>query len=319
MSRVWFRLVLSLIAAAATRQAVASDVGKDPRPLTPSEVGTFLPLICANPQKAPARPRHFDTSPRYRCTRIIGHPNDLRSIPKDKDGLPGFELALTAIAYGSFSKAGADEAQISYEGNFESHATNFGGTIFFVRRAGAWEHSDWLPGERMEHCVVLPIAQPEELLCLVSNGWADESYEEIGVVPILGESATAPKAGNEPASYYSLAQRVLAARTNGYDNCKDLKEDPDHSPFEQSACPAHQKGAGFLDRILDFKRSTHPGASAEATVTYIRPSDLERACSQTCFLDAPTHQGKIYFRAQGPTIRVDMPEGLNLQPEKSDM
>src|ERR1700761_2088742 len=111
--------VLSVLCGAAR----AADADHDSRKLTLGEQRAFFPLVCAHAVA------HSKTA---NCDRVRGYP-DTSPIP---DG--PFSITLDAIATGAFTRAGADEAYVTYGASFEPHANNFGGGILFARARGGW-------------------------------------------------------------------------------------------------------------------------------------------------------------------------------------
>jgi hypothetical protein len=66
---------------------------------------------------------------------------------------PELFYALHALAFGSFTRPGADQAAAVFNG-CESHAGNYGGTLLVERSAGAWKAVAYFGGVNPDDCIV---------------------------------------------------------------------------------------------------------------------------------------------------------------------
>lgn len=305
-----------VIFACAAGGAQAGGGNHDPHALSAAEIAEFLPLACAHAQKIKHGHGSNENPFDYRCQRLGGYPSDPGNLGKlrlrrDRD------LTLEAIAFGSFTRAGADEAYISYSGDFEDDTTLFGGGILFEHRKKAWHVVTWYPAERRADCVALPSNGKQELLCLDGDGHADSSSEGIDATltaqDATGQPGSAERWKLEHETVYSLARPVLALRDNNFASCNDRRMNPSHIVDTNDPCSGLAKGVGFLIEITGLKRSRRAGVLAEAAVVYSAPEDVEKACRVTCYLDARQQSGVVLFSLQGTRILVTMPGGFNLQ------
>jgi hypothetical protein len=132
-----------------------SAAGADAPSPTAREVATFLPLICEHPRRADANDTH--------CADLIGFPLLVGGGAPSASPAPAPQLA--GIFYGSFTRAGANQAYVTYYSDaVEGHVTNFGGGILFERRHGSWALVRWYRGGQMDRCVPVPATKPLKLL-----------------------------------------------------------------------------------------------------------------------------------------------------------
>src|SRR5438309_8604911 len=107
-------VVLTAIALPLAAQPAASD--HDPHSPTPRENEIFYPLVCIGPR--PPDPRLPEDG--RSCSKLLGAPN-LELLPSNANvaGGDSIDITFNVIAYGSFTKAGADEAYITYNSSME--------------------------------------------------------------------------------------------------------------------------------------------------------------------------------------------------------
>ncbi|HEY2070820.1 MAG TPA: hypothetical protein VGG48_14795 [Rhizomicrobium sp.] len=259
-------LILSL---SLTRMA---DADRDPRPLQAAEQQTFFPLA---------------------CKRVIAHDeNHTCAAMRDYgDGTPT-DLSLDAVAYGAFTKAGADEAYVTYASSSEPHASNFGGGILFARKVGAWKLVRWYSGGQMNHCVALPAESMQRLLCL--SGWMGQGEVDSSVwlkrVAATNEQDTIAKAETAILKAQDDREAGMPGQPNAY-QC-EMKRGPDEA---------------ILFSIDSLKRSTAPGVLAESTVTYAMARDVAAACRAKSLADVKETKGTVRYRLVGGTVIADMP------------
>lgn len=210
----------------------------DARDMTPAERAVFRPLACQNA-------RYDAKLGAYHCTRLNRYPGAPHAVR---------DFGLSTIAYGGFTRAGADEAFVSYSTLDEPHAHNFGGGILFEHAGSAWKLVRWYPGRQLEQCVALEGNGPQRMLCL-------SHYEAQGVV-------------NNFVAVRSLdqsVQRVLQV--------DDMRGMPPFLAEQRTSCG---KPASYAPKVRDvdtLTRSAKPGYFAESKVSYSTAAGAYRACT----------------------------------------
>ncbi|HUB96037.1 MAG TPA: hypothetical protein VL993_08975, partial [Stellaceae bacterium] len=192
------------------------------------------------------------------CGAMKGYPGN----PK------GATLSLYAIAYGSFTAAGADEAYLSYGSSVEPHANNFGGGVLLAREGGAWRVVHWYPGGQMDNCLALPAAGKTRMLCL--SGWTGQG--ELDSSLWVKEAPFA----QDRAVLKAQDQRGVAA---------------DHG-IAPDICGEDQP-APLLLSIDALKRAEDSSAFAVASIRYATAKDVREACTRTGFARLRVTKGEV--------------------------
>ncbi|HWA30727.1 MAG TPA: hypothetical protein VG867_06505 [Rhizomicrobium sp.] len=260
--RAWTILLAAgfCIAAFPSR---AADTDHDSRVLRAAEQTVFFPLVCKK------RIHRKDNN----CAGVIG--------------LPGYagdgatSLTLDAVAYGAFTRPGADQAYVTYDASFEPHADNFGGGILFERRGGQWHLVHWYPGGQMETCVALPPEATQRMLCLSGYTGMGETDSSVWIDRVV------------PGDKLSSAA-VLKAQDD-----REVGDGADTAECSRRNSP---KDAVLLS-IDDLKRSNAPGVLAVAKITYVTARDANAACRAGRFENAKETNGVVRFHfAHGKAV-----------------
>lgn len=268
--RFWLKWGTWVLAAMAP--AWANDA--DPRPLTTAETQQFLPVI---------------------CPKVIGH--DQKMVLCDHlVGLPGDQgkrlgIYLSAVAYGDFRGTGREQAYVSYDGDFEPHATNFGGGILFQRRGAGWTVAGWYSGGQMDECVALPLARVQRLLCLAGYSGSGEFDSSVWL-------RTVPRPEDAQRHADPAVLKAQDDRESGFD--EDLGN-------YQCTLP-HPPGRAILLSIEKLRRSSVPGILAEADITSAKPADVARACRKKHFAEVHVTRAVVQFKLAGNAVQVVAPE-----------
>lgn len=239
-----------------------SVANTDPRALTAAEQAIFLPQACAG---ASAGSGGFAQN----CASLPGYPS------KDYGGAGlggGLGITLTSVAYGNFLTG--DEAYVSYQGSFESHATNFGGGVLFSRNSGTWELSAWYPGYSLDGCVSLTPTGEAQYACVRGSSGQ-------------GETDTALVKG--VASYTVLLK------------ASDLRGTMD----PEANCKLRHAGQDVLLSIDSLTRT-------EVTIEEVPAAVADSACAAHHFADAPVTKTTLPLTWDGTTLHL--PAGLNFAP-----
>lgn len=231
-----------LIALAFGVASAASD-DHDPHNLTKSERATFYPLVCRNATVAESG---------HHCSALIGYPR----APAVQD------LDLTAIAYGSYSAAGARQAYVTYSTMLEPHAHNFGGGILF-ERSGGWKLVRWYPGGQMDRCVAIPAGGKQRMLCLWSFLQEGEISTELHVVTVASSNDDRARAN---------AVRVLLS-------VDDPRGGPSFlMPSGNAQCGKPSDSKTSIVQVDAPKRSRQSAFFAESAATYVTGPEWYDAC-----------------------------------------
>jgi hypothetical protein len=198
-------------------------------------------------------------------------------------------LSLDAIAYGGFTRGGADEAYVTYSSDAEPHANNFGGGILFRRARGAWHVVRWHPGQKMDDCVALPGVGPQRMLCLV--GYAG-----------MGEADSMVEIQHVDRSVHKVPSRddsILKAQDgSGTDN---------RAYYYEPAWHAHK---ALLLSIDDLKRSNEPGILAVSKAIWLTPREVARICRTKKFDVAHETSGTIRYVMRNGRVTAIAPENF---------
>ena len=188
----------------------------------------------------------------------------LRGYPGDPGATAGATLSLDSISYGSFSKAGAEEAYLSYGSSIEPHANNFGGGVLLTRAGSDWRLVDWYPGGQMDDCLALPGEGKTKMLCLAGYTGQGEDDSSIWLREL-------------PFDHDVAVLKAQDQRGMGSDVTPD-------------ACGGT---AAVLLSIDGLERSKSPTAFAVAPITYAAAKDVADACKAGRFADVKERKGEV--------------------------
>jgi len=267
-------VVASLLALAAAPASAAPDAAHDPHKITGDELRTFLPVVCQGAKK---------TKDGTACAALPGYPSDGAAFNENKKKASG-DITLDAVALGSFTAKGADEAYLTYSG-LEPHANNFGGGILLRRTNGKWTPVRWVPGGQMDNCVALPESGPQRMLCLTGYGGMGETDSSVwlfDLTPLTGKSEF-------------KRTKVLAAQDG-------REAGGDASYYCDNAVRAKRD---LLLSIDDLTRSRENGVLATSKITTASAADVRDACKANTFSDVGTKDGAVRYRLAGGAIHVD--------------
>lgn len=283
MKRILFLLILLLIGGGAYQfwtahnapAPSATAANQDARALNGAEQAAFLPLVCGGISAGSDGFAH-------NCTSLPGYPSD------DYGGAgTGLGLTLTSIIEGHLSNATADEAYVSYQGSFESHADDFGGGILFAADGkGGWTLEKWVPGGIMDGCLSLDPQGRTRMLCLRGFSGQGETDTALMVVSIPDRTG----------------KTVLLA--------SDLRETMDPN----GNC-ALRKSAD-QDVLLGIDSIARSGTGYTAQIDYVPAATAEAACKAKTFGNAVTTKGTLNLTWDGSTITVA--SGYHFAPAESD-
>ena len=256
-----------------------------PRP-TAREIATFLPLICDHPRPA--------ATSGTQCAHLIGFPPLVGAGAAIAPPAPAPQLA--GIFYGSFTRAGADQAYVTYYSDaVEGHVTNFGGGILFERAHGAWRLVRWYRGGQMDRGVPIPATKPLQLLCLSGYTAQGESDQTVRVQFV-------PPAGDALAAEPSLleAHDTRAATFGDKNGCYD------DVPKGQAAL----LGIGFSPTGHERTRSittSAPPYFAQTQVEYETSADIAARCNGAHSRRVRVTRGTVRFALRSGRVVVIAP------------
>jgi hypothetical protein len=262
--RLFAGLCGAVLASASLAAGGSAAQRSDARPLTATETGTFLPLLCRT---------YYTSSGVTHCLDRIGY--TFASRPEDT-------LALTAIVYGSLTQPRAREAYVTYQSDWEPHATNYGGGILFEATRSGWRLVRWIPGGQMDRCLSLQETGRRRFLC-----WS--AYAGMGVVSQTVRIVHVPPLPPGP---------VIISASDGRGSpffCEQIRSSSDaEQPLKLA--PPHR---------------SHTGAFAEATLTFATSADIAEACDQNDVKRLRVRTRTVRFIAGGGTVTVqDESSGL---------
>jgi len=252
-----------------SRLAYGADSDRDSRAIRADEQKVFFSLVCTK------QTLHDKNN---NCAGVVGYPEG-----SPVDG--AVSISLDAIAYGSFTQP--NQAYVTYTSvSLEAHADNFGGGILFARAAGKWKLVRWYRGGQMDHCLALPAADLQTMLCLSGYTGQGETDSSIWLRRV-------PKTNDAP--FWKASISVLKAQ--------DAREAGVSEPPGNYQCTIKRaKGEAILLSIDDLKRSKMPGVFAESSVTYVSAGDANEACRQGQFADVRETKGIVRYRLQGTKV-----------------
>jgi hypothetical protein len=231
----------------------------DSRALSAAERATFLRLVCRS---------HYMVRGLTHCIGRIGY--TVVSRPED-------DISLIAVIYGGLTRAGAREAYVTYESQWEPHSMNFGGGILFEAAPGGWRFVRWYPGGQMDHCLALPRSGRERFLCR-------SEYAAMGMFGASVFLRHAPPAAADP--------RIFRA-------------DDSRSVFGNPLCSNDgPRSGGDSELGVSALRRSSAGAFAEATVTYATPDDILAACDKNDLPHLRTKTRLVRFVISGTGLKA---------------
>ncbi len=254
------RLWTVFLLAAALLCGTAASAATDTRRLTADERALFEKLLCDQPTM-----QGQDLT----CVRLLGYSGQTA----------GATLSLDSIAFGSFSKAGADEAYLTYGSSIEPHANNFGGGVLLARAGNSWQLVTWYPGGQMDDCLALPGGGKTKMLCLAGYTGQGEEDSSIWVRELPFD--------NDIAVIKAQDQRGL-----GGDVAPSICADP---------------SAAVLLSIDALKRAADPAVFAVATITYATAGDAAEACKRGKFANVKEQKGEAKVVLDGGNAKAITP------------
>ena len=279
MKRFLLFLLLLLLGAGAYRFWTShffapppqEAANQDARALTAAEQAVFLPLVCGGASAGSGGYAH-------NCTSLPAYP----SADYGGAGL-GLGITLTSVVAGHFSNATAEEAYISYQGSFESHATNFGGGILFrANGTGGWVLENWFPGDIMDGCLSLNPQGRAKILCLRGSTGQGETDTMLGIwTP-----------GTEGFA------KILAA--------SDLR----NTMAPNANCGL--RTAASQDVLLGIDSVARAGTGYTAQIEYVPAAQAEAACGIKNFAAAPVSKITLTLTWDGSAMRIT--PSLNVAP-----
>jgi hypothetical protein len=252
----------------APAQAAANS---DARALTAAEQAAFLPLVCGGASAGSDGYAH-------NCTSLPGYPS------ADYGGAgTGLGITFTSVITGHLSNATADEADVTYQGSFESHADNFGGGILFAADGkGGWTLVKWLPGEMMDGCLSLNPEGHAQMLCLRGFTGQGETDAVLGIATPGGQGF----------------KHILSA--------SDLRE-----TMDPNANCALRKAAD-QDVLLDIDGIARSGTGYAVQIEYMPAAQAEAACKSKNFANAPVSKTSLTLSWDGNAAHIA--SGFNFAP-----
>lgn len=263
--------VLMALAFCAPAIANSTTNGHDAHKLSAAELQTFLPVVCKGAKKGDEG---------YDCAALPGY------------GANGAErsgkIDLWAVAYGSFTAPGADEAYLTYSG-LEPHADNFGGGILLRRARGVWTPVRWVPGGQMDRCAAIPGAGTQKMLCLESWFGMGEGDSSIWVLALAG-----------------LDRGQSIDRENVL-KAQDGRQASAPGSYCENALSGHRDLLVAIDNLV---WSGDPGVLATSKIEYAPYADVQRACAKQEFSKLKTHTQTLRYRLVDGKIRTDPPHAF---------
>ncbi len=272
-SVIWFFLIVILLFLPVSTESPSATIDNfDPRQLTQGDIFTFAPLACSG--DIVQGQGGYQTQ----CQSLSGYPGGGASGP--------YNLTLTSIIVGHLTDGGSIQAFISYKGDFEDHANNFGGGILFQYGAEGWSLVEWFPSVIMDNCVQLNPVGQARLLC-------QQGYEGMGEIDSSLWLMTIPSS-YDPANVYSANNvPVLRAQDDrqGGDpnyNCAMVKDQNQKLLFKIEA-PTPPDRAGFI---------------AMSQISYVDSAVAASFCKKKDLVDAPVTQENIWFSWDGTKLTM---------------
>ena len=241
----------------------AAAANTDARGLTDAEQAAFLPSVCGGMSAGSEGYAH-------NCTSLPGYPS------ADYGGAgTGLGITLTSVIQGHLSSATADEAYVSYQGSFESHADNFGGGILFSADGkGGWTREKWVPGGVTDGCLSLNPQGRAKMLCLVGSSGQ-------------GETDTALTTLSLPDS---RGETLLTG--------SDLRQ-----TMDSNANCGLRKSAS-QDVLLGIDNIARAGTGYTAQIEYVAAADAETACKAKNFANTKVSKTALTLTWDGNAMQI---------------
>jgi hypothetical protein len=232
------------------------------RPLTSAEQAQILPQICAGASAGSNGYAH-------NCTGLPGYPSD------DYGGAGlGLGITLTSIAAGQLTGLAENEAYVSYQGSFESHATNFGGGILFkADGTGGWRLEKWYPGDSLDSCLSLSLQGQARFLCLRGFTGQGETDTTLAIVQVPDSVKT-----------------VLAAT--------DLRD----TLQPEANCALLNSSAQGVLLGIDHLHRTATGFAVQ--IDYVPADAASKACAAHAFATAPPQTATLGLTPDGDDFTI---------------
>lgn len=283
----WPRAAPCIFVGFVTAAAGGASSGQNAHQMTKTERATFLRLTCRNakPGVGPGV---------YGCSRLIGYP---RVVMTD-------DFQLSTVAYGGFTRAGADQAYVTYYTLLEPHMDNFGGGILFDRSGDGWKLMRWYPGGQMDRCVALPSAGRLRMLCLSAYTQMGELVTMVSVraVPVSARESwdsAVPIQGSAGSDVFHLLIRA--------DDTRNVN--PVLFKASQN-CGAPSEYRARVLSIDTLRRSTKTGFFAESEATYVTPKQDYGACKTGSWAKVTGEKTTIYYAFKNGEVKVDSPVAI---------
>ena len=279
--------VLSILVGLATAPAIGAVSDHDPHQMTKAERATFLGLTCRNAAEG--------IGPGvYSCSRLIGYPRDTRAL----------DFRLAAVAYGAFTRTGADQAYVTYYSLLEAHMFDFGGGVLFDRSGDSWKLVRWYRGGQMDRCVALPGPGIVRMLCLSEYTQEGEQLTMVSVraVPASAreswDSALPVQAPGGSGHFRLLISAVNTRNVNAH-----LFKASQH-------CGALSEYQPHVLSIDSLRRSARRGFFAQSEATYITAKQDYEACMADASGKVKGTNMTIYYALRNGEVKVESPVAI---------
>ena len=277
------RIVLCIFVRLAVPAAAATSA-YDPHQLTKAERTTFLRLTCRNATQV------YGPGV-YRCSSMIGYPRD--NVADD--------FRLSTVAYGPFTRAGADQAYVTYYSALEPHMDDFGGGILFDRSGDSWTLVRWYSGGQMDRCVALPDAGRVRMLCL--SAYTQEG-ELLTMVSVRAVPASARDRWDSAVPVQAQAGPDVFRLVIRADDSRDENPRLLPGPGNCGALSEYQPRVLSIDTL---RRSAKPGFFAESEATYVTPRQDYDACTTGAWAKVKGETMTVYYALKHGEVKVEAP------------
>jgi hypothetical protein len=294
-----FLFLLALIFSGA--QAYAADASRDPRPLTDEESNIFVPLVCIHPVVAQLKDEYHELA--YGCSEVLGNSDGMVPLVGDDP----IEMSFHNVAYSSFTKAGADEAYVTYSSSMEGEGDHMGGGVLFRRENDKWTLVRLIHGGQIDECLAIPSEGKQKMLCLFNQHMCCGTSLD-AIIIMIGIDEELFNNWNDKTS--------LLASHDGRRMYYEGAGDGGGIEF----CKAGKEGKTLLLGIDELKHSGEAGIFAEANVQYVTPDEINKACKdrppakQDSIDNSPADTESVHaavrFVLEGDKVKAVLPEGV---------
>lgn len=290
MSSILWRGAVTLLGVffgLAVAPTGAATSANDPRPMTQVERAAFMRLTCGN-MKQGIEPGI------YRCLPLIGYPRDVTA--------PDFRLST--VAYGAFTRVGADQAYATYDTLAEPHMFDFGGGILFDRSGSAWKLVRWYRGGQMDRCVALPGTGIVRMLCL--SGYSQEG-EVLTMVSVRAVPASARESWDSAVPVQDHAGPNVFRLLISADDTRNM------NPVLLKGSQDCGEPSKYQPRVLSIdtlQRSAKTGFFAESKATYVTPKEEYDACKAGAQANVKAEKMTIYYAFRNGEVKVNSPVAI---------